>query len=615
MEKSKKIQNTLNEEIMIAFMPTILIFIVEIFFKILNGGILYINTNSLMFSIIMGYIIYGIILSIVKNTSKATTIFSCFFTIILLINQTKIIYTGEPIYFSDINFLNKISDLTQMLSTNIVSMSIKNIILIIVLGLILFIIAKWNKKYDFKITNIKPRIIIASISIIAIIILFAPIPYTKEIYLNLFFGMNKHEDYNSYTTNYDFYIRNTLMSGMYGVLLNNRFSEPENYDEKELEDILEMSSQNISSKNNEKPNIIVVFSESFWDIDRLEEVKFDKQVAANYKKLSGEGHAINLISCTYGGMSENVAFELLTGGKLNYFSNGYIPIMSLYQRTNSEQIPSLIKELKNNNYETKIAFGKDYYNSEKAFLKMGFDEYLEVEQNNENTKGQYVSDEYMTDLIINNLQNKEKDKKLFYMVETIQNHMTYTINKYSQYDINIEQSGLDEDMNNTLVSYAQGVYDADQQLNRLYEYIQNFQEPTIILFLGDHLPYLYTEKGKNVIDKLEYFNTEDELQNTLRKYNTQSIILSNYEFEYENIPQYLSADLLLTSIINQTGIEVSNYYKWLYSTNDSLPAYNKYIAVDNYGEIYDINKMQEKMKNVYNIREKMQFKLFIKPTL
>ena len=118
-------------------------------------------------------------------------------------------------------------------------------------------------------------------------------------------------------------------------------------------------------------------------------------------------------------MSENVAFEMLTGASLNYFTKGYIPVMTLYKNQNSSNLPSIIKELKKNNYNSKIVFGKDYYNSKNAFQKMGFDEYLEVEQTNENTKGDYVSDEYITDLIIQELENKSDENKIFYMAETI----------------------------------------------------------------------------------------------------------------------------------------------------------------------------------------------------
>ena len=610
MDKTKKI----NEEIIIALIPMAIIIIIEVFFKILNGGILFSKSNCVLFSLIFGYILYIMILGIIKSTSKSTAIFSTILSSILLINQTKIMYTGEPLYFSDIGFLNKSGELVDILSNNVMTLSIKHLICILIVVFLFLGIGIWNKKHDLKISNNKLRVIMVTISVISIIILFIPIPGTKEIYLDLFFGMNNHQDYDSHTTNLSFYKRNTLLSGMYGVLLSNRFSEPADYNENELNDIIKQVTEK-NAKNLEKPNIIVIFSESFWDIDRLEEVKFDKIVAENYKKIAKEGKAIDILSCTYGGMSENVAFEMLTGGKLNYFSNGYIPIMSLYQRKNSNQIPSLIRELKDNNYTTKIAFGKDYYNSEKALLKMGFDEYMEVEQTEENTKGYYVSDEYMIDAVISNLENKEEDKKIFYMVETIQSHMPYVINKYDKYDIKIEKSNLDEVMNNTLLSYAQGVYDADQQLNRIYSYIKNYEEPTIVLFLGDHLPYLYTYYGKNVIDNLEYFNTEDELQNIFRKYNTQSLIFSNYELEYNNLPEYLSADLLLTYIINQTGVELSEYYKWLYLTKNQLPAYNKYIAIDNKGQIYHMNKLQEDQKNIYDIREKMQYKFFIKPTI
>lgn len=604
-----------KKEIINAIIPMGIIIMVEIIFKIINDAAIFFNSNSIILSILMGYTIYIIGLGISKKTWIASTILSILLVLILIINQIKIIYTGEPVYFSDINFINKISDFREILTVNNKIIKFNQFIglgiLIIILGIIIFC----NKKYNMVIKSNKLRLTIVTIMIIINIILFAPISSIKEIYLNLFFEMDENKDYNSHTTNLSFYLKNSLLSGMYGVMLNNRFSEPKNYDENELNNILDQISKETVVEKKENPNIIVIFSESFWNIDKLDEIKFNKKVTENYDKISEKEKLVNILSCTYGGMSENVAFELLTGGKLNYFSDGYIPIMSLYQRKNSNQIPSIVKELKNNNYKTKIIFGKDYYNSKNAILKMGFDEYMEVEQTAENTKGYFVSDEYLTDLIIKSLETKQDKEKVFYMVETIQSHMPYTIKKYNEYNIQLEKSELDNEMNEVIMSYAQGVYDADQQLGRIYEYIKKYKEPTIVLFLGDHLPYMYTEKGQNVLDSLKYFNTQDELLNTYRKYNTQSLIFSNFELEYEKFPNYLSTDLLLTYVINQTDIELSSYFKWLYKTKEQLPAYNKNIGIDEYGNIYNIKKMNENMKKIYNIRENMQFKLFIKPTI
>lgn len=608
--KSNKIRN----DIIKGMLPFIIVMLIELFFKLINGGlltVLYTNSNSFVFSILIGYLLYAILLSFTKKNTNAIRMICIIGFTLLLVNQIKLEYTGQPIYFSDINFLGQVSGLATIVSSTVLYMVLQYLFGFIILAVILIVIMKWAKRHDFVFSNQKARITVCTLSIIVIVILFNPIGKAKNLYLKLFFDVDNYTDYNSYTNDYSYYLQHTLLSGMYGVMLNNTFTQPPDYNNQEIENIIQKSANNQKNQNLGKPNIILLFSEAFWDIEQLEEVTMNKSVTSNFNRLKEEGQCIELLSCAYGGMSENVAFELLTGGNLNYFTKGYIPVMSLYKRKNSDKIPSIVKELKSNNYYSKIVFGKDYYGSKNAFQKMGFDQYLELQQTPDNAKGEGISDEYMTDLIIQELENKKEDKPIFYMAETIQNHMPYTKDKYQNYDIQIENSNLGEETNETLNSYAQGIYDADKQLNRLYEYVKQYNEPTILIFLGDHLPYLYTKKGKNAIEYLEFFNTSEELENIYRQYNTQALILANYEIKQEEVPKNLSNDLLLTYIINNMDIEISNYYKWLYSTIQELPAYNRSLALDKEGNKYSIKNLTNQMEIIYSHREKIQYKFFI----
>lgn len=615
--KNKVLENKIGKEIISALIPFFSILVIELIFKIGNAGILYVfacESKSIYFSILISYLIYGILIGINKKLSISTIIFTIIGTLLLAINQIKMIYTGEPIYFSDINFITNVKNIFNLVQGNLI-ISVKNYIyaFIILICLFYFIII-WVKNNDVEIRSAKVRCFLIISCIIVLVILFIPSKYTKDIFLNMFLNNSEHKDYNSYTTNVSYYYSHTLLSGMYGVLLNNRFDEPENYNEKNLNNILELVNEEEIQSDFGTPNIIVLFSESFWDVDKQEDVKFDIEVARNVKKLSKEGKIIETLTCAYGGMSENVAFEILTGGSLNYFTKGYIPIMSLYKRENSENIPSIVKELKNNNYMSKIIFGKDYYNSEKSMKTLGFDEYEELEDTKNNIKGYYISEEYITDKIIKELENKNKEKNIFLMAETIQNHMPYNFEKYEEYDISIKESTLSENMNNIMLSYSQGIFDADKELNRLYEYIKQYEEPTILIFLGDHLPYLYTEEGNNLLENLSYFNTEEELEKIYRKYNTQTLILSNYDVNLNKMPNYLSDDMILTYIVNNMDIDLTSYYKWLYSTIKELPASNSYISVDEQGNIYNNQELPERMERIYKLKEHMQYKFFVNPT-
>lgn len=143
---------------------------------------------------------------------------------------------------------------------------------------------------------------------------------------------------------------------------------------------------------------------------------------------------------------------------------------------------------------------------------------------------------------------------------------------------------------------------------RMYDYIQTLDEPTILIFLGDHLPYLYNaQKNEDTLNHLSYFNTGDELVDTYRKYNTQCLILANFDLGDVENWDYLSSDMLLTSVLNKMGLNLSDYYKWLYSTKDVLPSSNYLVSQDVDGKLYWTSELPSDMQNVLGKREDAQY--------
>ena len=83
----------------------------------------------------------------------------------------------------------------------------------------------------------------------------------------------------------------------------------------------------------ERPDIIMVMSESFWDPTRLPGVTITPDPIPNVRALQS-GH---VFSPEFGGMTANVEFEALTG-----FSNAFLPYGSIpYQQYVREPLPSL----------------------------------------------------------------------------------------------------------------------------------------------------------------------------------------------------------------------------------------------------------------------------------
>lgn len=614
-EESKNNLKELRKDTICAIIPAILNLLLNFGFC----GLLFMvsaHIPALYLSFVIMYLIYALILSIVKKTHIATYIISIFTFVFSVINDIKLYYTSTPIYPSDIYFLGNIGDITSIVKNDFIfHINYSQMGILLVLLILVCILAKKN---TVTIESIKIRAITAITSILIFVIMLLPINFKDKFILKYIYDTEGRKDYQAVSTDFMYYTKYSVLSGMYGLELENRKSEPTDYNEEEVIAVLdEANKETEEEKDLGKPNIIVMFQESYFDIENIEEIEFDKDITANFRNLQEKENGVNLLSASYGGLSSNIEFELLTGGNIAYFPTGYNPFTQLYKGKEEDNKPSIIKELKNNGYYTKVVFGRDYYVSENIYKKLGIDEYVnayaDMPDYEEKVKGTHISDEALVDDVINTLKNSDKYEPIFYMVATVQTHMPFSEDKYDEYDINVINSKLSDEETGTILSYTQGVYDTNIQIQRLYDEIQNIEEPTIVVVLGDHLPYLYNSEGEDILGKLSYFNTEDDKLNLLRKYTTPGLVMSNYGVKIDFESEYISPDMLLNNIVNRMDIELSPYYKWLYSIRNILPAQNRYLNLDTNGTIYYTNeKMTEEMEEAKKLRENMQYYLFEK---
>jgi len=569
-------------------------------------------SKTLIIQLLIYTSVYFILLGILKNTKWATLIQSIILFIILTISVIKIRYLGEPFNLLDILFYKSTGEIFGLIDNTLTKIILTSIPKLLFVLIVYILINYINFKNNIRVTNIKRRIIIFASGLLVFLILFIPNELTYNFITTYIYDANKRKDYDAILNNGTYYLTYGHLAGIYGTYLENKVYKSKDYNEKIIEKRLKESKKE-NDNTLGKPNIIVILSESFWDIDKLDEIEFNKEITKNISELKEEGLYFEMISPSYGGATANVEFEFLTGASLNYFGQSYIPYINLYRNKNNDTSPNIVKELKNNDYYTKIVpyTSSTLYNCGYVYEHFGFDEKeFNPEVDKKYIKGKYVSDEYITDKIIKEMNDKEKDKKLFYMTLTMQNHMPYTKDKYKKYDIKITKSNLSKENNEELLSYAQGVYDTDKELKRLYDYIKTYDEPTMIVFYGDHLPYL--ESSEN----LEYFNTKDNVLNTYRKYNTQSLVLANFDMnnlieENKSNLQYMGIDTLSSYILNHMDIEISDYYKWLYSTRNTIGASNRFVSIDQKGKVYYTDNLTGKMQETNKLRKNIQYNQFI----
>ena len=599
-----------NKRIISYLMPAITMIVLEWYYTVCTFNTLTINIDpkAMVIGLILTYSIYFLLLAIFRRTSLANKTYAIAFLVIFIINELRIYYTSDTVQITDILFLQNtgeivgFADVTMM---NAINFILWPTILTIIIFVFLFGIMK---RASIKITDKKEIAIKAIASVLILLIMFAPIEFLNKFMTNNIFNIHDGHDYAITASNTRYYKRYGVLPGLYGKFIEVRRHEPANYNETKLKEMLELAEDNNTSWK--KPNIIVIFSESFWDVSKLDKIKFDTDVTPNFKRIMNEQKAIQMISPAYGGISSNVEFEILTGGSLNFFSKGYTPYMQLFHKGLSDNNPNIIKELKNNGYKTKIlnSSGASMFNCDYIYDIYGVDErnhlYDEIDLG-----GNYVTDEYLTDKMIEYFDNKDPEEKIFFFTITMGGHMPYYEERYENYDINIVDSPYTKDVNEVIHAYAEGMYLADKQLGRIYDYIQTIDEDTIIVFFGDHLPHLATPDGKDALFTTGFLSDDYNLESVYNQYNTTALIMSNYDIDFDDT-NYLSPDLLMTYVLQNMDIELSPFYKWLYTTKDKLPSSNYVVAQDNDGKKYFTLNLEGEMKEMYDLREKVQYMLF-----
>ncbi|MDG4878064.1 LTA synthase family protein [Mesorhizobium sp. WSM4935] len=294
----------------------------------------------------------------------------------------------------------------------------------------------------------------------------------------------------------------------------------------------------------EKPDIVVVMSESFWDPTQLPGVSIKPDPIPTVRALRSG----SMFSPEFGGMTANIEFEALTG-----FSNAFLPAGSIpYQQYVRTPTPSLATFLKSEGYRARaIHPGTNWFwNRGAVYADFGFNDFRSEETLPPMEKrGPLASDAAMTDEIIR--EADASDDPVFLFAVSLQNHGPYEPYRYSNPTHSVD-APISSWARESLLSYAEGSADADRGLQRLIDWAKARQRPTVIAFFGDHLPPLgpvYVETGflkDNVAPR-----KEPSADAAIEHHDTPLIIWSNRSGPVKNLgsvsPAFLPYHILTTA--------------------------------------------------------------------
>lgn len=341
-------------------------------------------------------------------------------------------------------------------------------------------------------------------------------------------------------------------------LFNTGINEPSGYSQETMDEISnggELTKSETGRSEDELPNIVVVQLESFFDPTEVEWLRFSEDPIPNLRKLFDEYSSGYFKVPSVGAGTANTEFEVLTGMSMRFFGPGEYPYKTYAKFNQMESAATALKAL-GYGAEALHNNGGNFYSRAQVFNKMGFDHYTSKEFMNilQTTPKGWATDDILVPNIMESMDTTEGQDFVFTI--SVEGHGEYPTEKVLE-DPEIIVSGVeDEGQRNAWEYYVNLVHEMDKFAGALIEAIESRDEPTVVVFYGDHLPTMDLEAADL---KSKYL------------YNTNYVIWDNIGLEKndENVAAYQ----LIAEVFERLDIHsgtVFNYHQERRQTKDYL---------------------------------------------
>lgn len=341
-------------------------------------------------------------------------------------------------------------------------------------------------------------------------------------------------------------------------LFNTGINQPSGYSEETMAEISnngELTTSTTSLKSDEMPNIIFVQLESYFDPTEVEWLRFSEDPIPNLRELYKNYSNGYFKVPSVGAGTANTEFEVLTGMNMRFFGPGEYPYKT-YVKTNV--LESAATALTSLGYGAEALHnnGGNFYSRAKVYNDMGFDHYTSKEFMNilKTTPKGWATDDILVPNIMESMDTTEGQDFVFTV--SVQGHGDYPTEPTLE-NPEIKVTGVeDEGKRNAWEYYVNEVHEMDKFVGELIEAVENRNEPSVVVFYGDHLPTLGLEakdlKGKYL-------------------YNTNYVIWDNIGLQKKD--GNIAAYQIMAEVFDRLGIHsgtIFNYHQQRHQTKNYL---------------------------------------------
>ncbi|RQR39207.1 MULTISPECIES: LTA synthase family protein [unclassified Burkholderia] len=247
-------------------------------------------------------------------------------------------------------------------------------------------------------------------------------------------------------------------------------------------------SQFASGSPSRRPDVIVIQSESFFDIRRATSAVAPSLLSA-FDRARREAIAHGKLTVpAWGANTMRTEFAVLTGmaaDRLGYAR--FYPYAFL-----RKVCPSLAGWFRRGGYRTLAVhpYHADFFGRDRVFPLMHFDAFMDIRSFDGRPRvGQYVADAAVADAIIDVL-DAPREHPAFIFAMTMENHGPLHLEAVAAGEAARYHSLGDDDAWHDLTAYLRHLDNANRMIERLLDHLRQSDRETIVCFYGDHVPAL-----------------------------------------------------------------------------------------------------------------------------
>lgn len=530
---------------LLAFILTIISFFYTSFTFNLKMFITYFEPRLFLLNFFIFFLIILFLAILTKRIHYSFLITSIMLFFLGIANQTKILYRDDIVKFEDLTIIKEALIMAERYAVVIKCYTIIFLVFVII---IFFVLKRFVPIFKY---NILKQVCFSIGCLIIILVSY------KFIYQNnyIYNRVGYENIINKWIETRKYQIRGLVYPFVYTIedIID---APPFNYNEENARKILN-SYEYDDLAENKKVNIIAVMLEAYNDFSKFGVIDFNEDIYEPFHKIQNNSISGNLVTTIFGGGTIVTERNFLTGF---YEHPKYRKPTNSYARYFKEQGYKV---------EAMHPIYGAFYNRITADMNMGFDYYYNYENTFSKIQENFLTDYDFFDYIIQGYEKSKKENLPYFNFSvTYQNHGPYNSENYSDKEFYFDNKGYNEEGYNIINEYFHGIKNTNIALEKLINYFETEEEPTIIILFGDHNPFLgdenliYNELGINLdVSTIEGFKNYYETPYIIHGNKKARTLLKN---KFKGTSEDISPMFLMNKVFNILNEKGNEYLQYTY---------------------------------------------------